>query len=156
MPRYEMVQVEETPYLYEERSCSMDPQDVGANMAEAFRTVDAFVRENGITSAKDVLSAYYTYDPERIIFRAGVSVSAEDAKSQSGSVKADVLPAGEVLHFTHVGPYSTLRDSYGEMMDYLAENKLNVGAPTWEVYVDDPAAGIPEEELRTEVYVTLA
>ena len=80
MSKYEMVRVEEMPYLYEERSCSMDPQDVGANMAEVFQNVDAFVRENGITSARDVLSAYYTYDPERMTFRAGVSVSAEDAK----------------------------------------------------------------------------
>jgi effector-binding domain-containing protein len=60
-----------------------------------------------------------------------------------------------VLTFTHLGPYAGLRDSYGAMMGYLEENKLEMRAPTWEVYVNDPKE-VPEEELRTDVFVSLA
>ena len=155
MTEYKMVDVEKTPYLYQERTCSMDPQDISAAMGEVFQNVWAFIAEKKITPAGGPLSVYSTYDPQKMTFRSGFAVSADDAAKADGAVKAGTLPAGEVLHFTHVGPYAKLRDSYGEMMKYLEEKNLTVGAPTWEIYVDDPQT-TPEEKLRTEIYVTLA
>jgi effector-binding domain-containing protein len=40
-------------------------------------------------------------------------------------------------------------------MAWLEKEGLTLGAPTWEVYVNDPDS-TPEEELRTEIYVSLA
>ena len=88
-------------------------------------------------------------------FRAGFSVLPEDLAKAEGAVKADVTPAGKVLSFVHTGPYSELRNSYGEMMTYAEQNGLKIRAPAWEVYVNDPAT-VPEEELRTDVFVSLA
>ncbi|MEM9617439.1 MAG: GyrI-like domain-containing protein [Pseudomonadota bacterium] len=155
MTEYKMVDVDETSYLFQERTCSMDPQDISATMGEVFQNVFAFVADRKIKSAHRPMSVYSTYDPQKMTFRAGFGVSADDASKADGDVKAATLPAGQVLHFTHVGPYAKLRDSYGEMMKYLEEKNLTVGAPTWEVYVDDPQT-TPEEKLRTEVYVSLA
>jgi effector-binding domain-containing protein len=101
------------------------------------------------------LSVYYGYSPEEIVFRAGLFVPEADAKAATGEVKADRTPGGEVLHFTHTGSYATLRDSYALMMEHIAARGLTLGAPSWEVYVDDPET-TPEHRLRTEVYVTLA
>lgn len=155
MTEYKMIHVDETPYLYQERTCSMDPQAISAAMGEVFQNVLKFVQDNDISSARHALSVYYTHDPQKMTFRAGFIVSADDAAKAKGDIKSETLPAGEVLHFIHVGPYAKLRVSYGEMMKYLEENNLTIGAPTWEVYVDDPQT-TPEEKLRTEVYVTLA
>lgn len=155
MPTFEMTDVEATPYLYEERSCSMDPEDIGRTMGEAFQSVMGFMQSHGIAPAGEVLSVYYTYDPEKMTFRAGVSVSADAMAKAEGAVKAAQTPAGRVLTFTHVGPYSGLRDSYSEMMTYLEKNELKIGAPTWEVYLNDPRA-VPEDELKTQVFVSLA
>lgn len=150
-----MVQVEETPYLYEERTCGMDPKDIGAAMGDVFHSVMAFMKAHGIAPAGQAMSVYYTYDSDKMTFRAGFSVLPEDLAKAEGTVKADVTPAGKVLSFVHTGPYSELRNSYGEMMTYAEQNGLKIRAPAWEVYVNDPAT-VPEEELRTDVFVSLA
>lgn len=155
MPRFELTDVEEMPYLYEERSCSMDPQDISSAMGEAFVCVMKFFKNHNIESAGKVLSVYYTYDPKVMTFRAGFSVAKEDAAKAEGAVKAAVTPAGRVLTFTHLGPYSDLRKSYAEMMKYIEDNHLKLGTPTWEVYVNNPET-VPEAELRTDVFVSLA
>ncbi|MGI9628067.1 MAG: GyrI-like domain-containing protein, partial [Longimicrobiales bacterium] len=72
-----------------------------------------------------------------------------------GEVKADVLPAGEMLNFIHRGPYPKLRISYGEMMKYLDAKSMTVGAPTWEIYLNDPDSVSSEDELETDIYVTI-
>lgn len=155
MPTFELTDVDEMPYLYAERSCSMDPGDIGATMAGAFQEVMGFLQSHAIQSTGKALSVYYTFDPNRMTFRAGFSVSADDAAKAEGGIMAGTTPAGRVLSFTHVGPYAGLRVSYGEMMTFMEANNLKIGAPTWEVYVNSPET-VPEEELRTDVFVSLA
>ena len=155
MSKYKMVKVEEQPYLYNEQSCSMDPSDISQAMEVAFQTVGNLIEKKGIKSAGKALAAYYTYDPEIMTFRAGFLVSAEDAKKAAGDVKSDVLPAGKVLNYIHRGSYATLRVSYGEMMQYLEDNNMTVGAPTWEVYIKSPDDGVPEDAFETDIFITV-
>lgn len=156
MPNYQMIDVREAPYLYTERTCSTDPADISRNMGIAFGTVGALLGRKGITSAGRPLSVYYTHDPETMTFRAGFLVSEEDAAKAEGEVGAGILPAGTVLNFIHRGPYAKLRVSYGEMMEYLAANEMTVGAPTWEIYLNDPDGVSSEDELETDCYVTVS
>ena len=155
MTDYRMIEVEETSYLYNERSCSMDPSDISQNMGIAFQTVLDFIAKHGIAEVGKPLSVYYTHDEKTMTFQAGFIVSADDAAKAKGEVKAGVLPAGKVLNYIHRGPYAKLRVSYGEMMQYLEDNGLAVAAPTWEVYLNEPDT-VPEDQLETDIYVTLA
>ncbi len=66
-----------------------------------------------------------------------------------------MLPAGKVLNFIHRGPYAKLRVSYGEMMKYLEENGMTVGAPSWEIYLNERDKVASEDELETDIYVTV-
>ena len=154
MTDYTMVDVAEKPYLYVERHCSMNPEDISKSMGEAFGTAGAFVHSNGIAFTGSALAVYYTYDPEKMTFRAGFFVSAEDMQKATGDVQGASTPAGNVLKATHIGPYSKLRDTYGVLMQELEKQGKPAGAPTWEVYVDDPDS-IPEDNLRTDIYMTL-
>ena len=88
MLTFDLIDVEETPYLYEERICSMDPAEIGAAMGEAFHSVMRFLDAKGIP-AGEVLSVYYTFDPDKMTFRAGFSVSPEDAAKAEGAKYAD-------------------------------------------------------------------
>jgi effector-binding domain-containing protein len=147
--------VDPKPYLYVERSSSMDPDDIGRTIGTAFADVMGFLERHGIAPAGPPMSVYYGFAEDSMAFRAGVFVAEDDTRAARGEVQADRTPGGEVLHFTHVGPYDTLRDSYAALTEHCAAASLTIGAPTWEVYVDDPYA-TPAERLRTEVFVTLA
>ena len=155
MARYQMVECEEQPYLYCERSCSMDPSDISKNMGLAFQAVGDLIASKGITSAGKPLSVYYGYDPEIMTFRAGFLVSGEDAEKAEGDVKAGVLPAGKVLNYVHEGPYAKLRVGYDEAMNYIVENGMIIGEPTWEIYLNEPDDVETEDELKTDIYITV-
>lgn len=155
MAHYQMVECEEQPYLYSERSCSMSPSDISKNMGLAFQAVGELIARKGITSATKALAVYYGYDPQIMTFRAGFLVSGEDAEKVEGGVKADVLPAGKVLNYIHEGPYAKLRVSYDEAMKYIVENGMIVGEPTWEIYLNEPDDVESEDELKTDIYITV-
>ncbi|MFP4450776.1 MAG: GyrI-like domain-containing protein [Rhodosalinus sp.] len=154
MPDYTVTEAEPRPYLYVEGSCGTDPSEISAAMGEAVGAVMAAMQRDGIAPAGPPLAVYHDYDPAQMRFRAGVFVSESDAARTVAGVKADRTPGGKALHFVHVGPYATLRDDYDEMMRWIDSRGLTLSAPTWEVYVDDPAA-VPEAELRTEVWSAL-
>lgn len=155
MADYEIVEAEARPYIYVTRTCPMQPDAISEAMGNAFQELMAFVQENGIALTGPLMSVYYTFDPKEVTFRAGAFVSADDAKKAEGGVQAAETPAAKVLTLTHVGPYRDLPKTYNAMMQYIGEQGLTLGAPTWEVYVDDPDS-TPEETLRTEIFVSLA
>ena len=155
MPDFEMLQFPETPYVYVEGRSSMAPADISREMGSAFRTAWEAMQAAGIPPGGPALSVYHDYDPEEMRFRAGFVVNVADAPKAEAPLRADMLPAGEVLHFTHRGPYATLRDDYEKMMKHLSETGQAPGAPSWELYLNDPS-DTPAEDLVTEVYVPLA
>jgi effector-binding domain-containing protein len=155
MPEFKLITVAETPYLYVERTCSWNPQDIAAATGSALQEVWAFMQANAIRPAGGALSVYYSYSPDQVTFRAGFTVAAGDMAKAAGGVKAGATPTGRAVHFTHKGSYATLRDDYDAMMKWMKEKGMEMGAPTWEVYMNAPDQ-VPEEELLTEVYVALA
>jgi effector-binding domain-containing protein len=155
MPDFALIRADPKPYLYVERRASMDPAEISVTIGAAFAEVMAFLERHGIPPAGPLMSVYYDYSEDSMAFRAGVFVAEDDMRAAQDAVRADRTPGGDVLHFTHVGPYETLRDSYAALMEHCAAEGLKIGAPTWEVYVDDPDT-TPAERLRTEIYVTLA
>ncbi len=154
MPDFELIEASETPYLFVTKSCSMDPNDISKNMGEAFQQVWGHMQAEGINPAGGALSVYYDYEPDKMTFRAGFSVARDDMSKAKGEVQADITPAGQVLHFVHKGPYSTLRDDYGLMMEHVTSIGREISAPTWEVYLNDPSQ-VSEDELLTEIFSAL-
>ncbi len=155
MPSFSFKDVTETPYLYVTKSCSMDPKDISAAMEEAYDEVWGWMQKEGVEAAGRPLAVYHSYDPNKMTFRAGFVVTPEDMEKADGAVSADVTPAGRVLHYVHKGPYATLRDDYALLMDYAESEGIEIDAPSWEIYVNDPAE-VSEDELLTEAYISVA
>lgn len=155
MPDFKVIDVEAQSYVYTDCKCPMNPPVISQTIGEAFQQVYAFMQENGLTPTGPALTVYYTYNPQTVDFRAGFFVSATDAGKAAGAIKAGSTPAGRVVHFTHKGAYAKLSESYGQLMSWLEKEGLTLGAPTWEVYANDPDV-TTEEDLVTEVYVALA
>ena len=144
----------EMPYLYTERTTSMDPAEISEKMGAAFQQVWEFMNANAIEPTGAALSVYYDYSPDTMSFRAGFSISHEDMAKAGGDVKADKTPGGKALHFVHKGSYETLRHDYELMMEHLEENGLEASVPSWEIYLNSPDT-TPEDELLTECYLAL-
>lgn len=155
MTDYSIVQTSAQDYLYVDRTTPMEPAEIGKAMGEAFGAVMGFMQQKGIAPAGPALSVYDTYDPNEVSFRAGFFVAPADAAQADGEIIAGQTPATRALALTHVGPYSELHTTYDAMMAYMQAKGLEIGAPTWEIYVDDPDTTDPAE-LRTGIFVTLA
>lgn len=155
MTEYKIIEVTEKPYVYAESRCAMQPEAISKAMGKAFEDVMEFIQSHAMALTGPALSVYYTFDPDTVEFRAGFFVSAEDANKAQGEIKAATTPAGRVINFIHTGPYTELGDSYQTMMGWMQDQGLALGAPTWEVYIDDPDS-VPQDRLRTDIFVALA
>lgn len=154
MTEFKIVEVEAMPYLYVERTCSMTPEEIATAMGSAFGEVWAFMEKHGVPPAGGALSVYYDYSPDSMAFRAGFTIREKDMGAADGTVKADVTPAGRVVHGVHKGPYSGLQDTYGRMAKFVKAEGVTFKAPTWEVYQNSPDQ-VPEEQLLTDLYQAL-
>lgn len=93
-----------------------------------------------------------TTPPEELRYDACVSVP-RDFTSQD--VFMQELPAGEYATTLHVGPYEQLDQSWGLLMQWLAEGDREAEMSVcFEVYRNDPR-NTPPAELETELYIPL-
>ncbi len=141
-------------YIYVDRECDYGP-GIAEAMGSAFGEVFGFVGENRITPMAMPMSVYLGMDPKKLRFRGGVLVSAEDAAKASGNIKADILPAGDVMTTTHVGAYQNLNETHKAMWDHMKMEDIPGTMPVWEIYVDDPGE-VAEAEVRTEIYCAIS
>ena len=149
---FERKSLPEQHYVYVDREASFAGNEIAEAMASGFGAVFGFTAQKGVTPLAMPMSIYMDMPSgDTMRFRAGVFVSAEDAGKAEGEVKSAVMPAGDAIKGTHVGPYASLNQSHKALWDYFDENGLEKAMPVWEIYIDDPQ-GTPEAELRTEIY----
>lgn len=142
-------------YIYVDRECAFDAKSIGEAMASGFGEVFAFTEVNKIKPLSMPTSVYVEMPGEKLAFRAGVFVNADDAAKAGAAIKTGVMPAGDVVTATHVGPYSRLNESHKALWNFVDSEGLPKAMPIWEIYVDDPAA-TPEADLRTEIFRALS
>ncbi len=140
----------EQPYIYVDRECGYGPE-IAEAMGSAFGDVFGFVGQFNVTPLSMPMSLYLGMDPEVLRFRGGVMVSAEDAAKAREPIKADTLPAGDVMMTTHVGPYDSMNQTHQALWRHMETEGIPGAFPIWEIYVDDPDNTAPEA-LRTEIY----
>lgn len=155
MASYDVIETREQDYLYVTRKASMQPEEIGKAMGEAYDELGAFVKQKGIAPTGAGVAVYYDYSEDEMEFRVGLFVTPEDAGKAEGSVMADKTPALRAAHAVHVGPYDGLQQVYGAIMGEMQWAGHRYGKPTWEVYLNDPDT-TPPEELKTEIFIALA
>ena len=65
------------------------------------------------------------------------------------------IPASEALVCIHKGDYSTLSSTLSKMKEYAKLNKLKLGNPYWEEYLNDPETVKNKSELLTKIYIPI-
>ena len=153
MADYEIVETNPQPYIYIEHECEFGP-GMQPLFAGAFGKLWQFREAHGIVPVGPPMSVTMHVAVNRSRFRVSLPVGIDDAKKATGEIAYDTLPAGRAVHVTHSGSYERLGETYDALMRWMGENGHGPGMPCWEVYVDDPG-DVPEEKLRTEIYMPL-
>ena len=154
MTDFTITETKRRPYLYVERTTSLDPAEIAYAMGECFSQVAAFMADKKIKPTGPAMAVYPHFDAHSMTFRAGFPVSQGKAKLAEDSVKAGAVPKTRAISFRFVGPYAGLRTAYGEMMGHMQLNGLHLGSPTWEVYEVGPDDTTPDR-YETVVYAAL-
>lgn len=156
------VQVDPAPSLQLHSASTTDSAAISAAVAAAFRTMGEFMGRQGITPAGPPRIIYTAWSDTETRFTLAFPVAGPLPEiGPAEVVSAAMLPGAHALRFEHVGPYETLRDTYGRIDAWLKEHKAIEGKsdwqrymPMWEEYINDPQT-TPASELVTRIYLPL-
>lgn len=142
MNEFEVVNVE--PFTIAAVRTSSRREDLSVTIPKASGPIWPFLRSKPETKP-GLNIVVYLDGPKQM--EVGVQVSAKP-EPPTGIVYTQT-PAGLAAHGVHIGPYSELGRTYDALHAWIAENKLRMKGPFWEVYGhwnDDPL------KLRTDIY----
>ncbi len=148
----DIVQTKPQDWIYVSYRTSMDSNEIGRLMGEAFGKLGQFIGQNGIVPAGSPFAVYHDYTESGMIMDVGFPVDATALAKASGDIKAGQTPSGKAIKVVHKGPYQTLRETYGKIEEQFKSEGTPMSSMSWEVYVTDPDT-TPEAELLTEIYM---
>lgn len=148
----ETVQTHAQPMVYVRFNATMDSNEIGSKMGEAFQTLGQFIGTNGISPTGPALAVYHDYTNDSMTVDVGFPVEAAALGKATGDVKAGETPSGKAMKFMHMGAYDKLRDTYGAIEQHFKDEGIPMSPVCWEVYLNDPDA-TPEEGLLTEIFM---
>ncbi|MCW4353274.1 GyrI-like domain-containing protein [Hoyosella sp. YIM 151337] len=150
--QFEIVNTTAQPMLYVTRSSSMNSEEIGGVMGDAFAAIGEFINRSGVAPAGPPLAVYRDWDGSTMKVDVGFPVAPDSAVSSEPEVRSGQTPAGKALKAVHRGSYMRLRETYEAMEVHIAQEGLTAGEIAWEVYVSDPDQ-TSEEDLLTEIYM---
>jgi AraC family transcriptional regulator len=81
-----------------------------------------------------------------------VYLSAQENKDASNKFQVSIrdFPETNIIYYSFTGPYDQSFNDFGNLMSYIQQNKIPMGANSLGIYYDDPAT-VSADKLRCEV-----
>ncbi len=155
-----VVDVPALDVAYVAGTSALDPNAIAAALAAAYAQVNAFLEANGLRQSGAPLAINQFYDESGWGYEAAIPFSgSEDARSKaaagaSGAVKIGQTYSGRALRGVHIGPRSSLPDTYRQLEDHMAQRNLEPNGRSWEQYVGTPE-NTPQDKLETHIYMPI-
>lgn len=130
-------------------------------ISEAFAKLGALAGPNGLLAYPEIaMIAIYYDDPESTPVEqltSDAALTVPEGTTLPAGLTEKRLPKGRYAKTTHVGPYTTLGDTWSRFMgEWLAKSGHRVGEGwPYEVYRNNPTNAAPED-LRTDLYLPIA
>ena len=124
--------------------------EIGKVMGPLFGELQGYVRQSGQQAAGPPLAIYYSPPGDTVDLECAIPVAAPIAGA--GRVRAGELPAGKAATVTHVGPYDTLAQTWGELTAWMQSQGLAAAGAPWESYLTDPGAEPDRSKWRTDIF----
>jgi effector-binding domain-containing protein len=151
------VEVPALDIVYVSGTSAPDPDAIAAALATAYASLNAFLKANELQPSGEPLAINEFFDESGWGFEAAIPFSGSPsartrAAERDGPVKVGQTYAGRALRGVHVGPRSTLPDTYRQLEDHMAQQHLEPNGRSWEQYVND-APTAPQEQLETHIFL---
>jgi effector-binding domain-containing protein len=144
------VQVREVharPALVVHASCAL--KNIASTIGPMFGEVAAWAGAHGLQLSGPAVARYTDMARGEVEFDAGFLVDRAPA-TQEGRVRATDLGHCTAACATHLGPYTTLAETYAAIQRWIEDHGYVTAGPMWEEYQSPP--GTPPEQTRTDVY----
>lgn len=150
MPEIKQIEPTKVAFLTMRGSYSLIPQGYGR--------LYGWLADRGMTPIGMPRAVYLT-DPERVPeieaeweLQVPVVEGVEESEPDGNGLGVKRVAPMKAASALHKGPYETLGETYGPLMEWIAEQGLTVSGPVSEIYYSDPSQVGPENNL-TEVLV---
>ena len=125
-------------------------------ISEAFTRLGQLAGPAGLFGPGTRTLGLYYDDPESTAeadLRSEAAVSVSDGARIPEGLNEKAIPSGTYAVALHEGSYQTLGDTWSELMGgWLPESDYRVTGVPFECYLNMPGS-VPDEELRTELYI---
>ena len=135
-------------------SAEVAMDDLPDFFGRAFGSVMQVLARQGVAPTGPPFGLYPRMPADTVAVVAGFPT--EHAITSEGDVTAFELPAGRAVTGVHVGSYDSLEGTYGRLLEWVADQGLEVGHLMWESYLSDPEQEPDPSTWRTEIVWPLA
>ena len=130
---------------------------IGKALDESMAKANEAFRQAGWTVDREMVTVYtkFRMKDAGLDYIAGYQLAAGEELPAGSPLKAWSLPASKAFRVEHIGSYRHLGNAWSVANQWVQCKKLKqqrVG--TFEIYRNNPQQ-VPEEELRTDIYLPL-
>jgi effector-binding domain-containing protein len=132
-------------------------EGIGKSLEEAMQKTDAAFRKEGLSTDRPMVTVYtkFRMKDAGLHYIAGYQLDDQEKIPVGSPLKLWSLPACKAFRVEHIGSYRHLGNAWSVANQWVQCKKmkqLRVG--TFEIYRNTPDQ-VPEEELRTDIYLPL-
>jgi effector-binding domain-containing protein len=127
---------------------------IGPACGELLPRLSAWLSEKGIQPDGPPAVVYHSFDRETGNFSLEPALFVTAEVEGEGDISVSETPGGEALTALHVGPYSTLGQTWDAIFAYAEKLNRKLTKRSWELYLNDPRTAAPDE-LRTQIFAPL-
>ena len=151
-PAIEIKTIAPRPYVGVRRIVKHD--GLGPACAEILPRLAAWLGAKGVQPDGPPMIVYHSVDTATGDFDVAPAFFVRAPVASEGDITTGETAGGEALCALHVGPYSTLGETWSAVFARAASLQRPVTKSSWEVYLTTPADVAPAD-LRTEIYVPI-
>lgn len=122
--------------------------DLSRELGRGYGEIMGLLTAQGIRPEGAPFAMYHNMDMNDLDVEMGFPV-ASPCRGE-GRMKPGTIPGGRTAVGVHRGSYDSMKRTYGEMSDFIKENKAVPQGLCYEFYLNDPQTTKPEE-LLTEI-----
>ncbi len=143
-----IVELQSAPFAFIQLKSSL--ADMPRVMGQGFGTLGRLVGKADAAMAGNPLAHYLDFDAQSVTFQLGFpALESDTEKLLAAGLSIGRTPGGRNMTATHVGPYSTVSQTYAVIGDALKAHGETGSKDMWESYLSPPET--PPAEIRTDV-----